>query len=468
MADIDRYKKALINADKAGDVDAARKLAAKIREMQSEEGGDFSFTEMVKNIPSSGVQFGKDMATPFLHPIDTAQSVYNLALGVASKAIPGEQESEVYADQVGQFIKDRYGSWDAFKKTAEDDPVGVLADVSALFTGGATGVAKAGGRVGRLGKTLQNVGKAIDPVNATAKTAAYGAGKLVPKGLPRGLYKSAAKFGTSAKTDVDKIADTAVREGLMPTDRGVGKLVRIKKQLQGAIDKIVDEATETGATIPVDDVLRNMDQLKADLGGFKMKAPRDLARLDKYIDEFKEYLTKNDIKEVTPRQLQDFKVDAHQRLNYDKSMFQGNYVDDRMQQNMASAARQRLEDINPDIGPINKRYGNLLELEDKLEGAAKRISGNNFLNIDVPLKTAAGAATSGPAGAVSGGALSVLEMPRVKARTALILEALRNRDASSLTRNRTAPLMGRQALMYGGRAQQAQEENPIPELLRAR
>ena len=85
---------------------------------------EFSAGRMASNIYPSGKQFLKDLVHPITHPIETGKAIGNLGLGVAEKAIPGEQEHEVYADQVGQFIQDRYGSVDSFKETLMTDPVG--------------------------------------------------------------------------------------------------------------------------------------------------------------------------------------------------------------------------------------------------------------------------------------------------------------------------------------------------------
>ena len=59
----------------------------------------------VKNIPSSGWQFVKDVTAPVHSPKQTLKGVGNLALGAAQKLIPGEQGSEQYADAMGRFFK---------------------------------------------------------------------------------------------------------------------------------------------------------------------------------------------------------------------------------------------------------------------------------------------------------------------------------------------------------------------------
>jgi hypothetical protein len=62
---------------------------------------------------------------PFLHPIETATNLYEVGKGVLqmSGVVEGK-DAEKYAQAVGSFLKDRYGSLDAIKRTAITDPVG--------------------------------------------------------------------------------------------------------------------------------------------------------------------------------------------------------------------------------------------------------------------------------------------------------------------------------------------------------
>ena len=132
------------------------------------------------NLWPSTKQVVSDHVQPLLHPIDTVSALGRLIAGTIEKAIPGEQYSEKYADAVGEYIANRYGGLDNVKETISTDPVGFLADVSTILTGGATLAAKAPGTVGKIAKTAGSVGRAIDPVNAAAKVAGA-TGKFVGK-----------------------------------------------------------------------------------------------------------------------------------------------------------------------------------------------------------------------------------------------------------------------------------------------
>lgn len=127
------------------------------------------------NAPSSAVQFGSDLIQPVLHPIDTATAIKDLGAGVLQKiGILSGDDQVKYADAVGQFFVDRYGSVEGFKKALAKDPVGILSDVSLVLTGPAGVAAKIGGTTGKVAETVGAVGRAIDPVTIAGKTAMVG------------------------------------------------------------------------------------------------------------------------------------------------------------------------------------------------------------------------------------------------------------------------------------------------------
>tara|TARA_R110002096_G_scaffold393724_1_gene588788 strand:- start:1007 stop:2665 length:1659 start_codon:yes stop_codon:yes gene_type:complete len=191
MAERESILKALRAADAAaskGDPQAAadaKKLASMLK-----SSGDMSWTDVgskaIQNIPSSAAQAGKDLVQPFMHPIDTAQAVGNLALGGIQKLIPdniaiinqviGEQDSEKHADAFGKFFAGRYGSIEGFKNTVATDPVGVLADLSMLFTGGGSALARVPGKVGSIAQKTAKLGSMIDPAVLAVKGAAKAPG----------------------------------------------------------------------------------------------------------------------------------------------------------------------------------------------------------------------------------------------------------------------------------------------------
>jgi hypothetical protein len=125
--------------------------------------------QAVSNIPSSAGQLVSDITMPIRHPIQTAQSLASLGRGIYQLTTEGEQPDEATAKAVGKFFADRYGSFEGFKKSFAEDPLGIVSDISVVFTGGAGLAAKVPGVAGRTTATISAVGNIIDPVQATGK-----------------------------------------------------------------------------------------------------------------------------------------------------------------------------------------------------------------------------------------------------------------------------------------------------------
>ena len=129
------------------------------------------FARALYNLPSSTMQLGKDLITPFLHPIETADSLVSLGKGIYQLAIPGEHPDEATAIAVGEFLGERSGGLENIKETFANDPAGFLADLSMVMTGGAGLAAKVGGQTANIASTVGQVGRAIDPVLAGVRGA---------------------------------------------------------------------------------------------------------------------------------------------------------------------------------------------------------------------------------------------------------------------------------------------------------
>jgi hypothetical protein len=178
---------------------------------------DFSFQEMMQNVPGSAAQYAEDVTYPIRHPIETAKNIGQLGLGLVQKAIPGEQESEKYVDALGDFYSQRYGSIDQALNTLEQDPVGVWADLSMLFTGGAgltqrlSKLANVSEKGRQVTTAISNLAAATDPVNVVKNVFAA-------TDVPFRLYQGAAKFKGS-QAHIRKNIDTAMKQWRRPTEK---------------------------------------------------------------------------------------------------------------------------------------------------------------------------------------------------------------------------------------------------------
>lgn len=149
-----------------------------------DERGDLSWSDVpakaISNIPQSTINFVHALAQPIVHPVDTVKGLASITGGLAEKAAPyagGSQliqgvaagskylgGNEASADAAGQFFKDRYGGVENIKRTLATDPIGSLADASAVLTGGGSAAARLPGIAGRVGEIANTVGRAADPV----------------------------------------------------------------------------------------------------------------------------------------------------------------------------------------------------------------------------------------------------------------------------------------------------------------
>lgn len=142
-----------------------------------------------KNFIPSAKRAAGELVDAVVNYEDTGEALSNLAVGTGQKVwrnLSGGNEvgdKEMYVDAVGKYFADRYGNMDGFKRALAYDPVGVLSDMSTVFTGaggalnGAGSVAKAMAGVNRRG---------LDVANALKKTGAA-ASKVAEYTDPLGL-----------------------------------------------------------------------------------------------------------------------------------------------------------------------------------------------------------------------------------------------------------------------------------------
>lgn len=183
--------------------------------------------QAIKNLGPSALQFGKDIIHPFIHPIETAESLKNIGHGLLQKSgVVSGDEYEKYPNALGEFFSERYGGMDNLKKTMATDPVGFLSDLSLVLTGGGAVAAKAPGVMGRVGELTKATGRVIDPINMAAQTA-RGAG-YAATGLVGGL-------GTHTGGESLRIAATAGYEGA-PQAKALRENMRGTEELGSTVE----------------------------------------------------------------------------------------------------------------------------------------------------------------------------------------------------------------------------------------
>ena len=404
------------------DMEKYRKWLADNPEQQDE---GFSGMEMLGNVPSSAMQFAKDMAQPIMHPIDTATSLGNLAIGGAQKLIPGVQSKEKYADQLGEFISGRYGSMDDFLNTLEKDPIGILSDISL----GVTGIG-AGAKVAGLGGKLSSMGRAIDPLSmAMSAPGAAMKGAAAIKD-PVGLYQSAAKFPTTLDIKKgsgtrDRLAQTALDVEAMPSPSGIARVEDAMGDLDTRIDAIIDLAGDN--TLPASRAARHMDALRAEIDVPAIDASADLAKANKVAADLGEQLEKLGKTDLTAKEFQNMKRKAYKKANYDVKRMKDDPATNKARKTIARGAKEAVEELAPGVKELNEQYAKLIELMEPLQRASGRIGNRDMGGIGVPIKIGAGSAAGGPLGGIIGGLAGIADIPTIKAFSAIKLNKAKKR-----------------------------------------
>lgn len=178
--------------------------------------------EAVKNIPSSAKRFVGGLYEAVTSPVQTAKGLLDIGAGAIQKALPesvvnwvnqfeanpeaGRRTIEA-ANAAGGVIKDRYGSYDAIKRTLAEDPVGAVADLSTLLTGGAGALRAAATVAPKVAPVAAGVSRAATLTNPlTAVTTPIQKGlELKEKILPGKLTK---------QKEINAVRDATLAAGL--------------------------------------------------------------------------------------------------------------------------------------------------------------------------------------------------------------------------------------------------------------
>ena len=449
---IKELEQAMLAAHNAGDENSASILANEIDKLQSASQFKFSATEAAKNFfPSVGREV-QSLVGAVTEPIKTAKGLGNLALGVAEKAIPGgTYPQEKYANAVGEYFTNKYGSKDAFLNELQNNPASILSDLSMFVTGGATGASKLASlskigakAVPALEKTAQ-IGASIDPLNLAANTAGYGITKVLPTTLAPKLYESAAKWSTTlSPQERAAITETALKNQVPLSSAGLAKVQTKIDTLGNNIDTLVSSATDANVKIPATEVFKYINEAKTKLGGPKVEAAKDLAEINKIERDFKSYLSKNKFTSLTPNQLQEFKTNAYKKVNYDTKNQSATMAKEEVYKGMGRAAKESLETRIPEIAALNKQQGELLNLMPNLQRSVGRIENRDIVGIGGPIKITGGAAAGGDVGAGLGLLQSLFE--KQKGNLGLNLYKKQNQGVGMFLDNNAKNALLRQAL----------------------
>ena len=426
----------------------------------------------LKNIPSSAVETGKALVTPFIHPKETGKALLQIISGGMQKATPAEQKEALnvgsqYEPDFDQFVegmKERYGGIENIKRTIAKDPVGIATDVASVFVPGGEAIrsvslpGKAGAITAKAGEILSKTGASLEPLNVLKRTAALPA-KLVPTSFVKKAYESSAKFSTVlSKAERDTLVTTALSNNILPTIKGLEKSRNLIDKYNDEVTAIIGTAQKTGQKIPIDDMFKTFDDAKQVIlenSGEPLKASKAFDAVEKEIRGAEKKLART---ELSPVEAQAKKQRIYRELEsqYAKMMLHPPKVEARML--VARNLKQSLETIVPEIKNLNAAEGEMIELNKAIQRTANRIQNRDLLGIGAPIKGTLGGIIGGAIGAGTALAIGMLDTPAIKARLALVINKLKTKGVT-LSPSHTAFRLG---LLEAGEMEQRANGNKAP------
>lgn len=412
----------------------------------TQQEGTNPIKETLANLPRSAADYVGNLVQLGMHPIQAAQTLGRVASGGVQAAISSERPTEDRAafDQFIQAQKERYGSLENIGRTMRQDPVGFAGDASSLLFAGGSALRGAGmlsksQPLVAAGKMAQSAGAVTEPIGATMKLVGK-AGSAIPTGVPRKLYESAAKFSTVlTEAERAKLTDTALKHGIPPTISGVIKVGDTISELNQKITgKIVDSTNQMkiqqavgGAQsispLPVDDLFNGLSELRKQAlktSGTPMDDIKAINRIEKQIREANAKLGRD---ELTPLEAQKLKQGIYKDIESYYTQFNNSPANVKAQKSIAKAAKEYIESVLPEIKQLNAEEGALIELRDAIQRSANRITNRDLLGIGAPIKANVGGVVGGPAGAIGGFMLGLLDTPAIKSKLAIAVENLRSK-----------------------------------------
>lgn len=357
-----------------------------------------------KNILSSGAGLVKDSAMYFvnglIHPVRTIESVGDPIVGLVGKVMPGAstEQQDAMANAVGKYFKERYGSTEALKKTAYEDPVGLATDISAFLSAGGSLVTKAGNiskvsQVTRAGQAIAKAGEITNPLNIL-KAAKPITSKLSPR-----LETSAAKQyseALGATTKANKIKTDKVVPGLLEQNVTAFSKEGLQSKAQTALGKASEKLEDAFDNLP-QGIRTDIKPIFDDLQNRKMKYTTngvvvDDAAYNAYERMQRKLLEVADI-DVSPQSLRELRQiwDKGSARTGNFSFTDADSVLNEARKAAANAVRNELANEFPHIAKINKEFSFWSNVDDILTDTIRRIKSQTGL-IE-PIAQIAGLAT---------------------------------------------------------------------------
>lgn len=441
---------------KHGQGEKALKVGEMLLEKQQQP-VDYDFSQTAANFFPSLGNVIKDTYNAVANPVETVKAVGGLARSGLANAgqmlqdalptpvvsgmnrlenlvtggdLPVGEDAKTYRlpnQQAGEqflgFLDDRYGSLDALKTTAMQDPAGMLLDASGVLMGGGATVAKAGGTVGKIGEGVQKAGQILDPITGAVKAPVAAIEYATGKPISNMLYESAMKPSTTLSPEQrKKLVEDGIRFNAKPTVKSVERLEAQRQQVFKEISDIEDNAKLYGNLVDPQDLFKYVDDVRTEYAPPILNSSEALKTIDNVVEQQLESIFLNGGLDLTVQDLARIKRKIYEQVSYDKR-FGANKIDKPAEKTMkaiARSAKEAIEDVLPSVKEYNKLYGDIVEVQKNLQlPAANRIGNRDMLGIGAPIKIGAGGAIAGEKGLALGATLGILDQPRAKANLAI-------------------------------------------------
>lgn len=366
--------------------------------------------------------------------------------GLYSDLTPEEQEKEAMFDSVIESMLETYGTYDGIKKEMETNLPGVIGDIAALTSGGGLGVTQMSkipklGKLAKTGEVLTSLGAKLEPTTAAIRGTKKAVEKI-PQVLsraktPNDMYQSAVKFSTTlTEAKRTKLANTALKYGVMPTDEGLSKLKTMMDKIDTDIDKMISGAEKTNAKLKEGDLFKDFAKLEKE-AGLNVKAVDKIQAVNNIKKQIIEGNKLIGQKDYTPAQAQKLKRNIYKDLDNYYEKVTENSAGVKASKAVAKQAKEFLEEIMPGIKEKNKDYGEIVSLYQELDRPVSRIKNRDLLGISIPIKVSAGATMGesfgrllgiegmgGAAGGTIGAIMGMLDNPKIKSKLAIVIDKL--------------------------------------------
>jgi hypothetical protein len=317
--------------------------------------------------------------------------------GLADEDTSPNQSAEMVS-AVGDYYGDRYGGVDELKKTAMNDPVGLLADVGGIIgaplTGGASLLPKAT-KAGKIARTAAKAVTAIDP--ATYPTHLLNA---VPTEF---LYRKGMKIRGRDRADVLKTSEYGVERGLTSTDAGLAKTRKLAEEKLATRDKMLQEMPPVESTEIFSEV-KGLEKTRGSVRG-SVTPTKDVPDIKKAVKDYNtaigaEYPAQGGVtpqahKRLIPaRDINDMKITLYKAADDAFGTDMPTAVMDTYKA-IAKGAKQTLEKRNPRIKGVNEELGFLGNLVDTIEPGVSTAERRAIAGIDLPTRRLTNSDTAG-------------------------------------------------------------------------